>query len=470
VIFSLRFTLATLAVLAVNSALARNLGFYTPYGMICNLFACGLALAACIFRDRSWRVNVKWTAGGFNKLYPLFLPAVLLGLVALWLSWQGINFCQPFFPEAPGWPIILRRTSMAGFVLIGSFLFDLGSPTGQGRWFKQRLVLLFVTGGLLRVGAVFCSPDPVNDVYAWHRDATAYLLDGQNPYSASYPSPYSTEHARQAGMYVAGMGAHPAVYPALSLLIMLPFRAVGLDVRFANVLAELAAAAALVVAARRRGYPLIGAMAAGIYLHQPRVGVLIECACLESFLSAALGWGLLLAEKKSRFGYFLLGLGLTGKQFGVAMLAPLAKALLAQWRLLLIAMSAAAAVIILPFLIWNPKAFLSVVVFMHLAQPRAFDSITLTSGLYHWTGIVVPRFWEIATGTTLIGWIIWKTPRQTPAAGLWMGTSLLLFCLCFTKCFFNYLFLCEYLLLLGIANLASEQKKVALMQPLRLAA
>jgi hypothetical protein len=405
-----------------------------------------------------------------GKRYHFFLPASLLGAVCIVLGWRGIKYCQPIYADVPAWRHLLHWISLAGFVLITSFLFDLGSTNGQGKWFKQRLLLLFLTGGLLRIVAVFCSPDPVNDVYDWHRDATGYLLEGQNPYSAPYDSPYHTPRAQRLGMYVETVDPHPAVYPGLSLLVMLPFRAVGLDVRWANVLAELAASGALVLVAWRRGYPLIGAMVAGIFLHQPRVSVMVEHSCVESFLEAALGWGLLLVENDWRIGYGLLGLGVMGKQFGIALLAPLAKTLFPRWRFLVVGMTVAVAAIILPFLVWDPQAFLSVTVAKHLAETRTFVSITLASGLYHWTGLIVPRFWELCLGAVLVGWTTWRTPRQEPAAPLWMGTSLLIFCLFFTKCFFNYLFLCEYLLLLGISNMVPAREKAVLQQPLRMAA
>jgi hypothetical protein len=159
-----------------------------------------------------------------------------------------------------------------------------------------------------------------------------------------------------------------------------------------------------------------------------------------------------------------------GKQFGIALLGPLAKSFFRCWRPLVVGMIVAAAAIILPFLIWDPEAFLSVTVAKHLGEPRSFQSITLASGLYHWMGIMVPRYWELGIGTLLIAWITWKTPTQATAAPLWMGTSLLIFSLFFTKCYFNYLFLGEYLLLLGISNAMPAQGKAVIRQPLRIAA
>src|SRR5207253_1580103 len=129
------------------------------------------------------------------------------------------------------------------------------------------VVLLFLAGGVLRGGAVLASPEPVIDVYAWVRDASGLLLEGKNPYAAEYQSPYGTERARRKGVGHSPE-TQPAAYPPLPILFALPLRAVGItDVRWANVACDLLAAWMLLAVGRRRGRPLLGAIAAGAYLH-----------------------------------------------------------------------------------------------------------------------------------------------------------------------------------------------------------
>src|SRR5204863_4397563 len=115
---------------------------------------------------------------------------------------------------------------------------------------------------LLRAATVRASPEPVTDVYAWERDATGQLLAGHNPYAAAYEGWYTTEHARRFNLQLAANDPHPAVYPPLPLLLMLPFRALGVDVRWANVACDLAAALVLLAVAWGRAGPVAGALAA----------------------------------------------------------------------------------------------------------------------------------------------------------------------------------------------------------------
>src|SRR5260370_33921441 len=117
--------------------------------------------------------------------------AALLGAAALVLSGRALLVCQTAYGEVASTNIVLHGSAVAGFLMIASLLYDLGTPIAQKRGFVLRMALLFATGAVLRFTAVIISPDPVNDVYAWHRDATEYLLNGQNPYSASYQSPYT---------------------------------------------------------------------------------------------------------------------------------------------------------------------------------------------------------------------------------------------------------------------------------------
>jgi hypothetical protein len=221
-----------------------------------------------------------------------------------------------------------------------------------------------------------------------------------------------------------------------------------MDVRYANVLAELAAAWVLFVAGARRGHAVAGALAAGLFLHMPRGPLVIELSCGESLLAALLGGGMLLADQGRRFGYVLLGLGLTGKQFGVAMLAPLTKAVSARWRSLALGLIPAAG-LMLSFFVWDPEAFLSTVIFKHTGEVQNYVTTTLFSGVHDFTEFNLPRAAQLAVAGALIGLITWRNPVRGMAGSLGMGASLLIFCFCHTKCTFNYLILCSYLLLLG---------------------
>jgi Glycosyltransferase family 87 len=489
-----RPTLVLLAVVALSWSTAPSGGMYSPMAVALALAALGLALAACLLPDRPWQApaDVGTTVirrallllavlGGFHCVWKgdavaavvaagaLLLLAVLyrrpprpaapfeasLVAAALLLSGTGVFTAEVLYGEEG-----VRRTPLmiaaaaTGFVLSATWLLDLGTPTRVNRVFWPRLLLAFAAAGLLRVSAVLASPEPVIDVYAWLRDAPAFLLRGENPYSAAYASPYGTERAARYNVSMTP-DPHPAVYPPLPILMAVPFSAAGLDVRYANVCCDLLAGAVLLAAGWARAGPRVGAILAGIYLFLPRVPFLIEHAWYEPMLAALLGGGLLLAGRGRWAGYLLLGLGLTGKQFGLPLLLPLARAQWRHWPALLLGI-VAAGLLVVPFFLWDPAAFLDIVLFKHLGRPAMFDSITLASGAHNLLGLDLPRPLLLGAAVLLIAWVTWKTPERIPAAALWMGAALLTFCLLHTQGYFNYFYLCQFLMLLGIADLIPE--------------
>jgi hypothetical protein len=390
-------------------------------------------------------------------------PPVLAALLAaaMVLTGNGVLWDQLLYGEVPWTLTCITAAAAAGFGLTAWMLADL--PTSSNRSlpttrhplsFRARVLLLFLAGAWLRVSAVQASPDPVIDVYPWLRDAPAYLLQGQNPYATDYGSPYGTERAHRYLVY-REPEAQPARYPPLSILASVPFAASGLDARYANVAADLLAAFVLYLAAYLRGSPVIGALAAAIYLNLPRAPFLIEQAWFEPMLAAAIGLGLLLIDRGRPLGFVMLGLGLTGKQFGLILLPPLGKALRSHWLSLLLGIVIVSTVVILPFVIWQPREFFSLVVFKHLHRPLEYQSITLQSAAHDMVGVTIPRLWLWLGGALVIAWITWRTPEQALASSFWVGTTLFVFCLCHTHGHFNYYYLCQYLWLLGIVGLGT---------------
>jgi hypothetical protein len=240
------------------------------------------------------------------------------------------------------------------------------------------------------------------------------------------------------------------------MLVALPFRAAGLDVRYPNVLCDLVAAWVLFRAGSRTGKPVIGALAAAAYLHFPQAPFMIEQAWYEPMLAACLGGGLLLSARGRLAGHLLLGLGLTGKQYGVAMVWPLLKAQWASWRAFLLGMAVATGLVLGPFFLWNPRAFLDVVLYLHFERGVQPDGLTLHTAAADLWGKSVPSEALWAVAALVIAWITWQTPRGGVRSAFWAGTALLVFCLCHRQGYFNYYYLCCYLFLLGVVGLVVE--------------
>jgi hypothetical protein len=471
------------ALVALNLASVRGHGYYSRTAALEALLALGVALAVCLrrgtptLRAPAWLGPVTliaallllapqsvpiadWQQKWVNflllpgllilavpvlrgRLRTVSTPMALLALAALLLSGKALTLTN-LLSDAPRAELaVLRLAAFVGFTLIALCVAcDLCAPGGCGRGFRLRLGLLFAAGAVLRIAPVLIWPEPPIDVFVWLREAPHVLLEGRNPYVPANMS----------------QGAL-AVYPPLPIVMAAPFALGGLDVRLANVVCDLLAALLLYRTARRMNGPVLGALVAGTYLHLPGVPFMLKYAWFEPMLALLLAGGLFLLRKGNRLGHLLLGLGLTGKQFGLPLLLPLWSALRGQRRPFLIGVGLAAALVILPFFLWSPADFLNGVLYLHLAIGPDFDSLTLRSAASHLLGLTIPGW--LAAGSTLglIGWVSWRAPVTRNGLGLWLGTVLLTFCLLFVKGYFNYFYLCSYLFLLGLAELAPEGER-----------
>ncbi len=493
-----RDALALLAVVVLSWAVAPSGGMYTHVGALLAFVGWGLAVAACLLPEGSWRVGPHFrdklltrslalllvlaafesvrksdpVAGGLAAAAALLLVLALRGVVklpdtpllaclaaaALLLSGNGLLKAEVLYGASKDeqTPLLAAAGALGALACVG-WLFNrvVASPRGS----RALLLLVFGAGFLLRAGGILGSPDPVVDVLVCLRDAPDHLLEGRNPYTADYHDVYDTDRARALG--VGAPLAH-AVYPAYlptPLLVALPFRAAGLDPRWANVVCDLLAALALYAAAARRG-PLFSALLTSLYLLMPRAPFLIEQAWYEPMIAAALGGGLLLAGRGRRAGFLLLGLGLTAKQFGLPMLFPLAWAH-RRSRLAFVLGLVAAGAVALPFLLWDPLPFLDVVLFAHLKRPPTPDSITLPNAALQMLGVALPRLPLLVGAAALIVGITAKTRATAAGAALGAGAALLTFCLVHTQGYFNYFYLCQYLLLLGLSGGALGERRPA---------
>lgn len=485
----LRPLLALAAIVALALAMTRNWGFYTPVALAWALAAGSLALGACLIPDRLWTpprgmstavvlvaivgvgskivlraisfgqvvpplvdgmllVGVLAASMGMLLMGPPRLTPALTGGVALFLTAEATTRADLFYgADAHAADLlVVWLAAGVGFLATSSLLLVPEEP-GRGRvWLLGvQATLIFLSGAAVRGSAILAVPRPDIDVHAALQQAPIHLLLGHNPYASSYTPP--------ANRPPESYDAYP-FYPPLPFLFGLPFRAAGLDSRWACVLCDLLAGLVLLSVGWGGGQRLNGTMLAAIYLHFPKAPYLTEQAWYEPMLAACLGTGLLLAERRHRSGYLLLGLGLTGKQYGAVLLWPILGACRREWRRLMVGVSAAVIVVIMPFLAWGPRAFLDVVVFKHLARPVREDALAIQAGALDLLGSSLPSLALWAAAALIVGCLSWRTACGT-ASGLWIGTALLTFCLSHSQGFFNYYYLCEYLLLLGLAGLGS---------------
>lgn len=246
-------------------------------------------------------------------------------------------------------------------------------------WRNRLSVLLLALHLVLGVWIVRSQRNPAIDVFVFQEVASRALVVGGDPYRLSMPDIYTAEDSAKLyapGWSVGGRLRFGFPYPPLSLLLALPGSLLG-DHRFAQLMAITIAAAAIAFLRPSR----LGTLAMALFLFHPRGFYVLEQAWTEPFVIMLFATFLFAAVRAPRGAPWLLGLLLAVKQYLILILPLLP--LLAPWcvpkknlpRLALQALAVAVA-ITAPFVLWDPGAFYTSVVAVHLAQPYRPDSLT----------------------------------------------------------------------------------------------
>jgi len=393
------------ALVLVALALCPNAGFYTLPGMIAMLLAAALVIGTCLGRDRTV------AAAPSAETLALCLPAVAGGAYLLWAALRqkglfvleleiGLGLVGVLAGVAVGVARV-RAANLVQSALIGAGVFLTGTtallpqlrygmpwqpdlnyimlaallactvamyalwlsflaqPQAGARWrgWCVRWGLMLLVGGTIRVLAVVGSPDPVIDVHTWLENAPRFLLQGQNPYPARYPSPYGTEHAHRMHIYDApaehiGAGG----YAPGAILTALPAVVLGFDVRYINVAADVLAAVCILLVGMRCGARETGLLASGLYLCLPRAAYMTEQSWYEPQLAAALGLFALWMPRRRWAAGLALGALFGLKQYVALMVPALWQICRRHWRVF-VGAAAVGAAIYLPFVLWDPPAF-----------------------------------------------------------------------------------------------------------------
>ncbi len=487
--------LAALALAMFPATPTGWVGVYMPLTISAALIAALLILSACLLPARSWHPpvalgrltvagvalalalkvaylarsapagTVPWVntvaglvfaatavAAALSRSGPQSLPTDLVGGLALFFSGEAVFCCRlntpleateaslAHFEHAQG---MVRLAAVAGLALTASLVLYRRQPAGRLRWLLcAQVLLVFAAGAVLRLQAVAADESPRIDLFFALQKGPKYLLEGINPYSAEYPWPGSP------------------FYPPLPMLLCLPARAADLDARLVNAVCDLVAAGALLAAAWSRGRTLLGALLAAAYLHFPRVPLIMELAWYEPMLAALLGAGLLLARRGRWAGYVLLGLATTGKQYAPLLLPSLLRTSPGRRRLVLTT-AGCVLVVVLPFFVWGPQAFLEATFFWHLGLAIRYDSVTLQAAAGNLFDLVLPRPVLLGTALALIGALVWRTPGTGRSPAPWLAATLLVFFLFHNQAFINYFYLCQYLMLFGLADWFAEDASLS---------
>jgi len=492
----------------LSLALSANLGFYTTTGMVAVLVTSVAVIALGLRRDplrlglRPWQVKAlllapcvalaiyllshvasatdPWHTMG----YTLLGFVTVLALLAAWLTRRRaadgataaliglgclLSGCSALSPQLRfGEPDDLHLTLVTALGMASllsaavltwlSFLLQPSYERSRRAWMARWGVLL-VLGGGVRVLAVTGSPEPVIDVHTWLTYAPRFLLAGENPYSASYPSPYGTERA--ARFHIPQQPeARPASYSPGVILSGIPATLLGCDARYTNIVADLLAALALLLVGRRCRRPDLGVLASGLYLCLPRAPFMIEQAWYEPQLAACAGLFALCLPQWPWAAALALGGLLSLKQYVVVLAPSLAGMCRRHWRVALGGLGVAA-LLSAPVILWDARAFWEIAVRAQVGRAVVTHALTIPAFLSNEFGWTLPRAVVWPALAVLVGLLGWRTPGAGRGpGGLYLAAALLAFNV-LVQGFPNYYYLAEFLLLLGVVQSSADSVPAA---------
>lgn len=435
----------TIAAVAVGFAIQLQDGEYTPaaISLITVAIVCA-GLAVFVGREACAESEALLAPGGrgaARTVAGVLGLGVLLQLTALLVAWPGVD---------------LPRENGAALVPLRSGLLVLAALLALGVWVPSRPVRRWLFAGFLAIffalGAwmVHASPDPHIDVWVFERNAARELLRGHDPYSMTFPDIYHSTLPGHQQVYGTGLVVNDRCqfgfpYPPVTLLLTTLGSIVAGDPRYAQ--AAALAIAGLFLAASGRGR--IAVLAAVLLLLTPRGFFVLGRAWTEPFAVMLLAATIFCATRRSRWLPVALGLFLATKQY-LVLAVPFTFFLLPpgwtwrDWAWLLIKSAVVAAVITLPFVLWDFHAFWKSTVIVQQIAPFRWDSLSYIVwwGFHgHGDQVKLPNYAVLpATVASLaaLGFCLWRSPR-TPAG---FAASLALLSLAFFA--FNKQAFCNY--------------------------
>jgi hypothetical protein len=313
---------------------------------------------------------------------------------------------------------------------------------GCGNWWFHGILALHLILGIMVIRG---TPDPHIDVFNFQQGSAQALLEGRNPYTATFPNlygPHTTNYP--PGFLRDGRVDSGFVYPPLSLLLSLPGYLLG-DCRYSQLMALILTALLL----RAMG----GSLVALMFLTQPRIFFILRGAYTEPFVVLLLALVVYAHGRWPRLTPYLLGLLFAVKQYMVLAL-PAAFLLLPKRGRLRFAVLAllAGSLVTLPFLLWNPAAFLRATILFNLGLPFRLDSLSYPAMLARRFGLAMPFWPSFVALPAGMGAAIWKHPRSAGTFALAVGFGFLLLFPLSKAAFWNYYFFAGGALSVAIAS------------------
>ena len=332
-------------------------------------------------------------------------------------------------------PLLRAALAVAGVASLATLV-----TSGRARAACFALAVLIFVG--LGVAIVASGPNRQLDVWMFQHDASLGLLQGQNPYSLSYPDLYPGTSFYGPGLVRDGVLTFGFPYPPLGLVLVLPAQALAGDFRYADVLA-LAVAAVLFAYAVRDA---IGPPAALLFLFTPPVVLVLRQGWTEPLVVLAFALLLFAVARAPRWLAVALGAVLAVKQYGFLLL-PLSWRHLGaprgdrRVRLRIVAAGlVVAAAVTVPFAIWDLDAFMRSVVLLQFEQPFRGDALSYLVPLTGPDGAAPVWLVPLVVGAAYL-LALTRAPRTPAGFAAGAGLVFLVFFAFNKQAFANYYFL-----------------------------
>ena len=429
---------ACLAASAVvlGQALQINDGFYDDRALGLMTLALALSVAGVLAIGRRWPAFPKH-------------ERTLSLLLAAGVAWQALTLlgAPPGMYLRPGASLVVFRTGVVAEAACVALI------AGGFRWGARAGVpALCVVHFLLGTWILRASPDPHIDVVTVHREALNALAHGANPYLMTFQNIYGAGtgfYSAAAQMGDRVMFGYP--YPPLSLLLAAPGHFLAGDYRYAELVAWISSAALVGYARPTR----VARLAAALLLTQPRGLFVLEQGWTEPIALLMLACTVFAMLRVPSLVPWAGGLLVVTKQY-------LALAGVLFWRfaagrrgtLSMLARAALiAAVVTVPFFLWQPRAFVESVVLLQTREPFRIDSLSYLSWAARHDWGAGSFFWAIgAAGAALVAGIA-LTPNSAGGFAAALALSSFASFAFGSKAFCNYYFFVAGALCCAVAAL-----------------
>lgn len=424
-----------LASVALGQALQINNGFFDRRAMVWLLAALLLVVGGVLAgRLRS----------AHDRLAGAALPAVLLGGVLLQIAQLLSARPLMYAPLRQGRNDPLLMAALATTAVLTVVVALTRRPIRIVAF--SGVVLAQLAAGAWVIRTV---PRPPIDVVTVQQKALERIEAGRSPYSMTFRNIYGSN----SGFYAQGMATDQEVlfgypYPPLTLAFTAPADWLLGDFRYAEIVA-LAVAAFLIASLGWTRHAMLSAI---LLLTTPRVLFQIEQGWTEPFAIVLVA--LTMAGLWRRSGSPLpLGLTMAIKQYlPIALvLAPLLPLPDRTRRRAFVAEAIAiAAIVTVPFLIWDSNGFLNSVVLLQFREPFRTDSLSVPAWLAA-SGVTIPALAATVAAAVAASILALRMLPQS-AGGFGAGMALVALAMFAfgKKAFCNY-----YFFVLGVLALAT---------------